>query len=117
MGKIEVEDLTTEGMDEKKKEDNVMTLSNGLVQAAGRSGPALGLTFKHVATALFTAAEILLIVGEKAGKIPVEEVQDIKDKAIKYAKKRQEELEKAGVMDVILAVKSVADKVKGEDDE
>lgn len=117
MSKIEVEDLTAEGMSEKKKEQTIMALANGLVQSAGRSGPMLGLTFKDVALALFTAAEIILIVGEKVGKVPSEEATQIRDTAKEYADKRQEELKKSGVMDVIEAVKAVADKVRGDGDE
>jgi hypothetical protein len=117
MTKIEVEDLTTEGLSEEQIERNVMTLANGLVQAAGRSAPALGLAFKEAALALLTAGEILMIIGEKAGKIEQNIQSEIKETATKYAQKKQEELEKTGIMDVIMAVKNVADKAQGGDDE
>ena len=116
MSKIEVEDLTTEGLSEEQTKRNVMTLANGLVQAAGRSAPALGLTFKDAALALLTAGEILIIIGEKAGKIKQDE-SDVRETAATYAQEKQKELEKTGIMDVIMAVKNVADKAQGGDDE
>jgi len=109
MKKIEVEDLTEEG----RRERNILDLANGLVQAAGRSGPGLGLTLKHSAIALFAAAEITLMIG----RIEDDEVPQIRKAAVKYAQQRKEELRKSGIMDIIQAVKKASDKSQGEDDE
>jgi hypothetical protein len=112
MSKIEVEDLTV-GLSEEQKESNTIILANGLVQAAGRGAIAIGLTLRHAALSLFAAGEILLIVGEKAGKISADEFENVRDTAMEYAGKQKELLKKTGIMDLIEAVKSIKPRGQG----
>lgn len=113
MGKIEVEDLTSEALNKEQKKANIIALANGLVQTAGRSGPLLGLDLKDSCLSLFVAAEILGIVGEESAKI--DDLSTLKGTARRYAKERRDQLEKAGILDVIKSVGNVRNKDKDDE--
>lgn len=104
MGKIEFEDLTVRNTSEEQTEFNIVTLASGLIQVAGRSAILLGLTLRHATLSLFSAAEILLAIGGKSGKISADEFQGIRNKAIEYADKKLKILEKAGIIDMIESI-------------
>jgi len=99
MSKIEFEDLSSQT--DKLIDADILSLANGLVQAAGRTGMTFDLSLKHSTVALFTAAEILLKVGEAAGKIPSDELQSVREAALSHAEKRIEDLKEAGIIKII----------------
>ena len=104
--KINVEDLTKDEFNER----SIIILANGLVQAAGRVAIELGYTLKHAYVSLLTAAEIILIVGNKTGEMSNDEIQTLKDMSIRYAQNYKGSLEKSGIMRLIETLKNVFDR-------
>ena len=104
MSKIIVEDRTK--LKEEIEEDVVSILAGQLFVGAANAGTLLGMKIEDIALSLLVAADDIMRYLSLVEDVNDEEIQSIKDKAVKENEKREKELKDSGAVGKIKEILS-----------